>query len=78
MPNLMDVQGTCRQIPPAGDQVGWSRFAVWLGNRGAATRDHETGQVALTTAAGALVANPGDWVVCTHNGAVHLGRGVGA
>lgn len=74
MAGLTETHGAARQIPPAEDLAAWRSLVVWIGAAGDLTRDDQTGATGLTTAAGREIARPGDWIIRTIGGALHLGR----
>lgn len=75
MAGLTDKHGAARQVPPAEDVAAWRSLLVWIGaSAGELTRDDASGATGLTTTTGREIARPGDWIIRTIGGAVHLGR----
>lgn len=71
MSRIHQDHGTAERLPPLDDESGWSAFRVWLGKSDA----ERAGEgLAITTKAGRVTAKPGDWLIRTIDGALHLGR----
>ncbi len=64
--------GAALRVPPPHDARGWRALSQWLGDQGA--RLGERGAVQVKTAAGAVVAQPGDWIVLSVSGEFHVAR----
>ena len=71
---LVNVHGTARMVPDPAAARFWGPFVSWLGSAGRLECDAGTGAIAVTTAAGRQVASPGDWLIRTMDGVLHLAR----
>lgn len=72
MSRILQDHGTAERLPPMDDDKAWAAFRGFLGNSGEPERQADG--LAVTTIAGRVVAKPGDWLIRTVNGALHLGR----
>lgn len=61
--------GAALRVPPAHDARNWQKLWMWLGEQATAL---EAGIIQVHTAAGAVVARPGDWIVLSHSGKFHV------
>lgn len=72
---VVDIQGHARQVPPAGDEVEWTRFRAWLSHLVPADQEAATGRATITPhACPVLVANPGDWIIRSQAGVYYVTR----
>ena len=73
--SVTDIQGYARQVPPAGDEVEWTRFRAWLSHLVPADQDAATGRATISPHGHAvLVADPGDWIVRSQAGLYYVTR----
>jgi hypothetical protein len=65
--------GAALRVPPAHDANGRRALWQWLGENGCPLDDR--GAVQVSTREGPAVARPGDWIVLSYSGALHVARG---
>ena len=64
--------GAALRVPPAHDAKGRRALFMWLGEAGCPFDDR--GAVQVSTAQGAAVARPGDWIVLSVSSQFHVAR----
>lgn len=71
MSRILHDHGTAERLPPMDDETAWGAFRSWLGS---AEAERVGEGLAITTKAGRVTAKPGDWLIRTIDGALHVAR----
>lgn len=73
--SVTDIQGHARQVPPAGDEVEWTRFRAWLSHLIPADQDEASGRATISPPGHEVIeAAPGDWIIRSGAGVYYVTR----